>query len=63
MIPTYEIGSMGVIAAIGVAFVLIILGFQAIPASVRITAIGATCMYLGYQVIEFILQEFVVIAV
>ena len=54
---------MGVIAAIGVAFVMIILGFQAIPASVRITAIGAACMYLGSQIIEFILQEFVVIAV
>lgn len=63
MTQTYEIGSMGVMVALFAAFAMIVFGFQAIPAPVRVTAIGATFMYVGYQVIEFIAQEFVVISV
>ena len=62
MNPMYEIGSTGVVLAIFIAACMIVVGFIAMPTAVRVTAAAAALMFIGYQVIEFILQRFVVIA-
>ena len=58
----YEIGSTGVVVALFIAFCMLVGGFFVIPTPVRITVIGAAIMFLGWQIVEFILQEFIVIA-
>lgn len=62
MNPVYEIGTAGVVVALFLAFGAVVGGFVLMPAAVRITAVGAALMFLGYQVVEFILQSFVVVA-
>ena len=58
----YELGSMGIVVALFIAFAMIIFGFMAVPAPVRVTVTAAGVMFLGWEIVEFILQEFVVIA-
>ena len=58
----YELGSTGVVFALFVAFCMIVFGFLAIPTPVRVTAVAVGVMFLGWQITEFILQEFIVIA-
>ena len=58
----YELGSMGVVVALFVAFCMLVFGFLAVPAPVRVTVVAAGVMFLGWEIVEFILQEFVVIA-
>lgn len=59
----YEIGSVGVIVAVFIAACMIILGFIAMPRAVRITTASVALMFVGYQIIEFILLKFIVVAV
>lgn len=58
----YEIGSTGVILALFIAAVMIVIGFMAMPVAVRVTAVAAALMFLGYQIVEFILMNFIVIS-
>lgn len=58
----YEIGSTGVILAIFIAAVMIVIGFMSMPVAVRVTAVAAALMFVGYQIIEFILMNFIVIS-
>ena len=59
----YELASTGIVLALFVAFCMLIGGFLLIPGAVRVTAIGAAIMYVGWEIVEFFLQEFVVVAV
>jgi len=62
MNPIYEIGTAGVVIALFLAFSAVVGGFVLMPTAVRITAVGAALMFLGYQIVEFILKAFVVVA-
>lgn len=63
MNPTLEIGTAAVIVALFVAFCAIVGGFFIVPKAVRITTIGAAVMFVGYQVLEFIATEFIVVSI
>ena len=56
-----EIGNAAVCFAIFIASCMIIGGFFLTPKAVRITMIAAALMFVGYQLIEFVMQSFVVI--
>jgi len=62
MPPEIEIGTMGVVLATFIASCMLIGGFFLFPAQFRVTAIGAACMFVGWAILEFILDAFVVIA-
>lgn len=63
MEPTIEIGTVGVMLAMFVASVMMAGGFFLMPGAVRITAVGAGLMYVAYQIIEFIVGTFIVVAI
>ena len=61
MPPEIEIGSMGVVLAIFIASCMLIGGFFLFPVQARVMALGALCMFIGWAILEFILDAFVVI--
>ena len=58
----YELASTGIVVALFIAFCMLVGGFFLVPSAVRITVIGAAVMFVGWQIVEFILQEFIIIA-
>lgn len=63
MDPTIEIGTVGVMLAMFLASVMLAGGFFLMPGAVRITAVGAGLMFVAYQIIEFIVTTFIVVAI
>ena len=57
-----EIGNLAVCGALFVASMMIFFGWVLMPTPVRATAIAAAMMFVGYQVFEFVITSFVVIA-
>ena len=62
MTPEIEIGSMGVVLAIFIASCMLIGGFFLFPVQARVMAIGGLCMFIGWAILEFVLDAFIVIA-
>lgn len=62
MPPEIEVGSMGVVLAIFIASCMLIGGFFLFPVQARVMAVGGLCMFIGWAILEFILDAFVVIA-
>ena len=62
MPPEIEVGSMGVVLAIFIASCMLIGGFFLFPVQARVAAIGGLFMFVGWAILEFILDAFVVIA-
>lgn len=62
MNPTLEIGTAGVMIAMFIASIMVAGGFFLMPGAVRVTAIGAGLMFIGYQIIEFIVQSFMIVS-
>jgi len=57
-----EIGNAAVCMAMVIATIMIVMGWAKMPAIYKQLAVSAVLMFLGYQIIEFILTSFVVIA-
>jgi hypothetical protein len=57
-----EIGNAAVCMALIIATIMIITGWAKMPVIYKQLAISAVLMFIGYQIIEFILTSFVVIA-
>ena len=57
-----EIGNLAVCFAITIATLMIAVGWAKLPVHVRTTAVSAILLFVGYQIIEFVLTSFVVIA-
>jgi len=57
-----EIGSLAVCFAIFIATIMLFFGWNMMPPQVRTTAIAVILLFVGYQIIEFVLTSFIVIA-
>jgi hypothetical protein len=57
-----EIGNAAVCMALIIATIMIITGWSKMPDIYKQLAVSAVLMFIGYQIIEFILTSFVVIA-
>lgn len=57
-----EIGNAAVCMALIIATIMIITGWAKMPVIYKQLTISAVLMFIGYQIIEFILTSFVVIA-
>jgi len=57
-----EIGNLAICFAIVIATLMIALGWAKMPVHVRATAVSAVLLFVGYQIIEFVLTSFIVIA-
>jgi hypothetical protein len=57
-----EIGNAAVCMAMVIATIMIVMGWAKMPTVYKQLAVSAVLMFLGYQIIEFILTSFVVIA-
>ena len=57
-----EIGNAAVCMALVVATLMIVAGWAKMPPVYKQMAVSAVLLFIGYQIIEFILTSFVVIA-
>lgn len=57
-----EIGHVGIITIQFLATVLLVGGFWLIPSKVKSVVIACAMMFVGYQILEYILLEFITIA-
>jgi anaerobic selenocysteine-containing dehydrogenase len=57
-----EIGNAAVCMALVVATLMIVAGWAKMPAVYKQMAVSAVLLFIGYQIIEFVLTSFVVIA-
>lgn len=57
-----EIGNLAVCFAIFIASLMIFFGWAFMPTQVKATAFAAILLFVGYQIIEFVLTSFIVIA-
>lgn len=57
-----EIGSLSVCVALIVATMMVLFGWLRLPSNVKYTVVSCALMFVGYQILEFIVTSFVVIA-
>lgn len=57
-----EIGNLALCFAVFIATIMLFFGWNMMPQQVRTTAIAAILLFVGYQIIEFVLTAFIVIA-
>lgn len=57
-----EIGNAAVCMSLVIATLMIAVGWSRMPDPCKQVAVGAILMFVGYQIIEFIVTSFLVIA-
>jgi hypothetical protein len=57
-----EIGNAAVCFSLFIATLMIVAGWSKMPDAAKQVAVGAILMFVGYQIIEFILTSFIVIS-
>jgi hypothetical protein len=57
-----EIGNVAVCMALVIATLMIIIGWNRMPDACKQVAVGAVLMFIGYQIFEFVITSFIVIA-
>lgn len=57
-----EIGSAAVAVALIVGTLMAVIGWAKLPNQFKDVAIAAVLMFIGYQIVEFILTSFIAVA-
>ena len=57
-----EIGNAAICMSLFFAALMIIAGWNRMPDACKQVAVGAILMFLGYQIFEFVITSFIVIA-